>query len=306
MRFIISATNYERLGYVSAVLAFTTWGMYPLFFKQLSDFGVVEILSHRVVWSFVILVIGFITRSHLRTVLGQIRAPGRFRNVLLSTIFISINWYCFIYAVSTDRVLEASLGYFLIPVVNTVFGMIFFGERLNGLKVLAATVAFGGIAAAFMVAEIVPFISVCIALTFSIYGLMRKRSELDSATGLFFETLLLCPFAVAFLFISDTVLFPSAVDAGLLVFSGVITLLPLFAMVVAARRIEFNTLGFLQYITPIGHFLIAVFVYEENISLGYGLAFTTTWIAIALYLCGFACSRNNHSSTAIPSKTRFF
>ena len=287
MRFIFSEISHKQIGYVSAVLAFTTWGMYPLFFKQLSDFGVVEILSHRVVWSFVIFLIGFSVMSHLRTALYQMRSPKHFGSVLLSTTFISINWYCFIYAVNAGHVLEASLGYFLIPVVNTVFGMVFFGERLNWLKVLATTVAFGGIVAAFMVAEIIPFISICIALSFGAYGLMRKRSELDSATGLFLETLLLCPFAMAFLLIADTTPLSGAVDAGLLVFSGVITLLPLFAMVVAARRIEFNTLGFLQYITPIGHFLIAVFVYEENISLGYGLAFTTTWIAIALYLLGY-------------------
>lgn len=287
--------NHERLGYASAVLAFATWGIYPLFFKQLSRFGVIEILSHRVVWSFVILLIGFIALSHLRSALRQIRAPGCFASVLLSTLFISINWYCFIYAVSAGRVLEASLGYFLIPVVNTIFGIVFFGERLNRLKTIAVAISCAGIVVAFMVAEIAPFIPVCIALSFGAYVLMRKRSALDSATGLFFETLLLCPFAMVFLLIADTTPLSATVDTGLLVFSGVITLLPLFAMVVAARRIEFNTLGFLQYITPIGHFLIAVFVYEETISLGYGLAFATTWIAIALYVFGFASVSKKHA-----------
>ena len=277
----------KQIGYASALVAFATWGVYPLFFKQLGGFGVVEILAHRVVWSFVILFIIFAAASRLRAALGEMRAPGCFAEVLPATVFMSINWGCFIYAVNSDRVLEASLGYFLIPVVNTIFGMVFFGESLNRLKIAAAVVSCGGIVAVFIVAEIVPVISLCIALSFGAYGLMRKRSRLDSATGLFLETLVLCPFALAFLFIAGASLTSlGALDAGLLVFSGVMTLVPLFAMVTAARRIEFNMLGFLQYITPIGHFLIAVLVYDETVSLGYGLAFATTWTAIALYSIG--------------------
>ena len=282
-----STTNDERIGCASAVLAFATWGLYPLFFKQLAHFGVGEILSHRIIWSLVILMIGFVAMSRVRIALSQIRAPGCFTGVLLATIFMSINWYCFIYAVNSGRVLEASLGYFLIPVVNTIFGVIFFGEHLNRLKITAAAVSCGGIAVAFIVAEIVPVISLSIALSFGAYGMMRKRSPLDSATGLFFETLVLCPFALVFLLVTDaTITTLGAFDAGLLFFSGIITLVPLFAMVAAARRIQFNTLGFLQYITPIGHFLIAVLIYEEKVSLGYGLAFATTWLAIALFLFG--------------------
>ncbi len=294
MVFTFSKMNDERIGYASAILAFSTWGVYPLFFKQLGGFGVVEILAHRVVWSFVILFIIFAAASRLRVVLREMRAPGCFAEVLPATVFMSINWGCFIYAVNSDRVLEASLGYFLIPVVNTIFGMVFFGESLNRLKIAAAVVSCGGIVMVFIIAEIVPLISLCIALSFGAYGLMRKRSRLDSATGLFLETLVLCPFALAFLFIAGVAVTSlGALDAGLLIFSGVMTLVPLFAMVTAARRIKFNMLGFLQYITPIGHFLIAVLIYEEDVGFGYGLAFTTTWIAIALYIFGLMRSMPN-------------
>lgn len=287
MIFTLSATHDERIGYASAVMAFLTWGIYPLFFKQLAGFGVIEILSHRILWSCVILLIVFSVMSRLRAALCLMRAPGYFGEVLPATICMSINWYCFIYAVDAGRVLEASLGYFLIPVVNAIFGVFFFGERLNRMKIAAVSVSCGGIVAAFIVAEIAPLISVCIALSFGAYGLMRKRSRLDSATGLFLETLLLCPFALAFLFIAGTnITVLGAGDGGLLVFSGMITLVPLFTMVAAAKRIEFNALGFLQYITPIGHFLIAVLVYEEDISTGHAIAFATTWIAIALYMLG--------------------
>lgn len=289
MTFAFPASDDKRIGYASAVLAFATWGIYPLFFKQLAHFGAIEILAHRILWSFVILLIGFIAMSRLRGALCRLREPGCFAGVLLATVFMSVNWYCFIYAVNSDRVLEASLGYFLIPVVNAIFGMTFFNERLNRLKIAATVISCGGIVAAFIAADIVPLISLSIALSFGAYGLMRKRSSLDSATGLFLETLVLCPFALAFLSVwGGRVILPSALDAGLLFFSGVITLIPLFFMVAAARRIEFNTLGFLQYITPIGHFGIAVLIYDEVVSLGYGIAFATTWLAIALYALGWA------------------
>lgn len=297
-----SARSDEQLGYASAVLAFTTWGLYPLFFKQLSRFGVIEILAHRILWSCVIFLVCLTLMSRLRGALRELYAPGRLREVVIATLLLTTNWFCFIYAVNTNRVLEASLGYFLIPVVNSIFGVVFFGENLNWLKIAATAVSFSGIVAVFIIAGIVPIISVTIALCFGAYGLMRKRSRLDSATGLFLETLVLCPFALGFILIAGTrIASLHAIDFTLLFCSGIITLVPLFAMVVAARRIEFNTLGFMQYITPIGHFLIAVLVYNEQISFGYGFAFATTWLAIALYLFGLTRPRAVKSPRRVAS-----
>ena len=288
MMIAFPALKDKQLGYASAALAFATWGIYPLFFKQLAHFGVVEILAHRIIWSFTILLLLFAAMSRLRGALRRLRERGCFTGVLASTVFMSVNWFCFIYAVNTGRVLEASLGYFLIPVVNAIFGRLVFNEHLNRLKVTGVMISCGGLIAAFIADQIVPVISLCIALSFDAYGLMRKRSPLDSATGLFIETLILCPPALAFLLLSGgRIIPPGAIDAGWLVGSGVLTLIPLFAMVAAARRIEFNTLGFLQYITPIGHFLIAVLVYKEAVSIGYAIAFATTWLAIALYTLGW-------------------
>lgn len=282
--------NDQRIGFASAIFAAATWGAYPLFFKQLAVFGAAEIVAHRILWSFIILLLIFIAMSRLRIALRMACAPGRIIGVFFATVFLSINWYCFIYAINTERVLEASLGYFLLPVVNTIFGVVFFAERLNHLKIAATVIACCGIITAFVVAGVLPIISIILALSFGAYGILRKRSELDSASGLFLETLVLCPFALAFLFIPGTpttaLSAMAAIDAGWLILSGVITLLPLFTMVVAARRIEYNALGFVQYLTPIGHFLIAVLVYEENISMGYAIAFATAWLAILLYLVG--------------------
>ncbi len=278
----------ERLGYVSAVVAFSAWGVYPLFFKQLAGFGAAEVLAHRILWSFVILLAAFAATSRLQHAWRAMWAPGCLKHALLSAGFLSINWYCFIVAVNTGRVLESSLGYFLLPVVSMIFGALFFGEYLNRLKIAAMVVAGGGFVAAFLIDDIVPIIPITLAVTFGAYGMLRKQSRLDSATGLFVETLALCPFAVVFLVLGGAWFPRGAVDFGLLFSAGLITLLPLFTMVIAARRIQLNTLGFLQYITPIGHFLIAWLIYNENISGGQRLVFATTWVAIALYSLGLA------------------
>ncbi|MGI9310773.1 MAG: EamA family transporter RarD [bacterium] len=289
-------TTNQRIGYLSAVLAFAAWGFYPLFFKQLAGFDIADVVAHRILWSFVLLLIGFVATSRLRQALRYLRELRCLRNVALSTVLLSINWACFVHAINTDRVLESSLGYFLLPVVNAIFGVVFFKERLNRLKTAAVVVAGGGMAMVFIVAEIVPLLSLALALSFGAYGMMRKRSDLDSATGLFLETLALCPFALAYVLLAGADMTSrGASGAVLLMLSGAVTIFPLFAMVIAARRIEFNVLGFLQYLTPIGHFLIAVLVYDEAISLGYGLAFATTWVAIALYSAGLIGSRKTES-----------
>ncbi len=279
-----SANSDTGTGIAAAVIAFLTWGLYPLFFKSLASVASVEILAHRIVWSCAILALGFLLIPSVRRGLA---ALTRRRNIGIGTAsaaLISINWFCFIHAVTTDRILEASLGYFLIPVVNALFGAIFMGEVLNPAKKLAVAVAFSGIALVFVISGIVPVIALSIALSFGTYGMVRKLSPLDSPSGLFLETLLLSPVALIYLALSGVPMTAQPVHiAVLLVLAGVMTLIPLLSMVIAARRLEYATLGFLQYLTPITQF---------------ALAFGTVMLAVPIFLYGSLSARRLPPATS--------
>ncbi|MEO9515232.1 MAG: EamA family transporter RarD [Paracoccaceae bacterium] len=284
---------------MAAVIAFLTWGLYPLFFKLLSSVAPIEILAHRVLWSCIILAAGFLLTLGPR---ASLRAFGNRRNIgiaLVSASLISVNWFCFIYAVTNDQILEASLGYFLIPVVNALFGALFLGEALNAAKRLAVAVAFSGIAVVFLISGAVPVIALSIALSFGSYGMVRKLSPLDSPTGLFLETLLLGPAALGYIALFGVPLGaqPSPI-AVLLMLAGVMTLIPLLSMVIAARRLEYATLGFLQYLTPVTQFVIAVGLFDEPITLERLIAFGTVMLAVPIFLYG---SLTEHRLTVAPT-----
>lgn len=274
-------------GYAAAVIAFMTWGLYPLFFKQLGSVASAEILAHRILWSCAILLTVFVLIPAARRNLSALRNPRNLVIRLISAALISINWFCFIHAVNTDRILEASLGYFLIPVVNALLGAIFLGETLHGAKKLAVFVAFTGIASIFFISGTVPVIALAIAISFGSYGLVRKVSPLDSSSGLFLETILLSPIALVYLQLCGVPLvqYPPEVIV-FLVLAGVMTLIPLLCMVVAARLLEYTTLGFLQYLTPATQFTIAVAIYKEPISPEQTIAFGTVTVAVILYVYG--------------------
>lgn len=293
----MSPTNSDTgTGIAAAVIAFLTWGLYPLFFKSLTSVASVEILAHRVLWSCIFLALGTLLTPSIRR---GLRAVCRVRNIgigIASAGLISINWFCFIHAVTSDRILEASLGYFLIPVVNALFGGLFMGEVLNPAKKLAVGVAFSGIVMVFLVSGIVPVIALSIALSFGSYGIVRKLSPLDSPSGLFLETLLLSPVALIYLYLHGAPMTAhSAEIVVLLVLAGVMTLIPLLSMVVAARRLEYATLGFLQYLTPVTQFMIAVSIYGEPITPARAMAFGTVVIAVPIFLYGSLSEQRRRS-----------
>lgn len=282
-----SMPSESRKGLGAALIAFGTWALYPLFYKQLTHLAPGEVMAHRVIWSCVLLWIGMIGMRALRQAawdFADVRVLGQ---VALATVFISVNWFTFIYAVSTERIMEASLGYFLNPVVTAMLGVLFLGERPDALRSAAIFVAAAGMIGTFIVAGVLPVISLVLAFSFGFYSLLRKRSRLDSKAGLFFETLLVTPFALAWLSRNGS---PAdslaAADWAWLVTAGAVTIVPLLAVVYAARRIELGTLGFLQYLAPTGHLLIAVFIYHEPIDEARGLAFATTLVAVALFSAG--------------------
>ena len=277
----------RTLGHLAATLAFVVWGFFPLFFKRLDALPPGEILAWRIVCAFATLVPLMLLVPGPRVVARRLGALRRWWPVPVATVLIAVNWLVFIHAVTSEQVLEGSLGYFLTPTVNSLLGVLFFGERPDRWRLAAIAVAALGMLAAFVVAGAAPAIPIALALTWGLYGAMRKTVELDSATGLLVECALLAPLAVGYLLLAGTP--PSALDRDTLVWlslSGALTLLPLYAVVVGARRIEMGTLGMFQYITPTLQLGFAVTLFGETLDPGRGVALGATLAAVALWLVG--------------------
>jgi chloramphenicol-sensitive protein RarD len=259
------------------------WGLVPLYFKLVSEVAPTEVVAQRIVWSFVLLAI-------VITVLGRWREVGPAlcnRSVMFtlatSTVLLGLNWFVYIYAVSTNQVVEASVGYFLNPLVNVVIGVVILKEHLRRWQAASVVLAAAGV---FLLG--VPWIAVALALSFAFYGLLRKQVAADGLLGLFIETLLLTPAALAFVLYlhsqgATAFVLENPAMCLTLAASGVVTCVPLLLFAAAARRLRFATLGFLQYIAPTIQFLIAVFVFREPLSTVKVASLSLIWIAIAIY-----------------------
>jgi len=277
-----------RKGVWSGVLAYGLWGAFPLYFKAVAEVPAVEVLAHRILWSFLVLTaLVAVTRRAF-----AVRAIFSDRRTVLmlvgSTLLIAANWLLFITSVNTGRVIESSLGYFINPLVNVLLGCAFLSEKLRGPQRASLLLAGAGVALLIGLHGKVPWISVALAVTFAFYALLRKLAPVESLAGLTFETGLLMPIALGF------VAWGAATGGGafltgsarldrLLPLAGVITATPLLLFGVAARRVRLTTLGFLQYLTPTGHFLLAVFAFGEPFGRGDLAAFLLIWSGLAIY-----------------------
>ncbi len=279
-----------RAGVAFGTAAYVWWGLCALYFKALAVAGVppVQVLAHRIGWSFVLLVliVAWTRRfAELRAVLRQPRVLGR---LCLTTLLIANNWGIFIYAVTTGELLQASLGYFINPLLNVLLGVVFLRERLRPtqtLAVLLATVAVG-----WMVMRYgqVPWIALILAASFGFYGLIRKTAPVGPILGLTIETGLLAPAAVVYLLYCDQQGSGCFLHGGflldlLLASAGLITALPLIWFTAAAKRLRYATLGFLQYLAPTGQFLLAVLAFGEPFTRQHAVTFGLIWIALAIY-----------------------
>ena len=277
-----------RKGAWSGILAYGLWGLFPLYFKTIATVPAVEILAHRVLWSFLVLApLVAVTRrgDEIRTIFADRRTALM---LLGSTLMIATNWLLFIVSVNTGRVIESSLGYFINPLVNVLLGYLFLSERLRGPQRASLLLAGAGVALLVGVHGTVPWISVVLAVTFAFYALLRKMAPVESLAGLTFETGILAPMALCYIawgavsgdgsFLTGMVRFDR-----LLPLAGIITAVPLLLFGVAARRVRLTTLGFLQYVTPTGHFLLAVFVFGEPFGKGDLAAFLMIWGGLAIY-----------------------
>ena len=265
--------------------AFLWWGIAPLYFKAVKQVPSLEILAHRVVWSVALLVVIVAAMGRLRDLRPAVR--GRLHMYVATTALVSVNWLLFIWAVNNDHVLEASLGYFINPLVSVVLGVSVLGERLNDRQKAAVGLAAIGVLILVVRAGVFPWISLALALTFAFYGLLRKRAQIDPFIGLLVETALLAPIAIAFLVFLESRgegFFASSTPMSLmLIAAGPVTSVPLVLFAAGVRRLPLSMIGLLQYLAPTGQFLLAVLAFGEPFTAAHVATFSCIWTSLAIY-----------------------
>jgi len=282
------ARTSSIIGVLCGAGAFVLWGIFPIYFKMVAEVPATEVLAHRIVWSMVF-VGGLITIRRRWSAVGAALANRRLlATLVLSASVVSLNWVVFIWAVGEGRILGASLGYYINPLVSVVLGVVALGERLRPIQWTAVGLAVIAVGWQIVGYGTVPWVALTLAVSFGFYGLIRKVAKVDAFTGMFVETLVLSPLAVGY------IVFLTVVGGGvfgrlglqmdaLLVLAGVITPLPLMLFVAGAQRIRLSTIGLLQYIAPTGQFLLAVFLYDEPFTRDNLVTFALIWLALALY-----------------------
>lgn len=274
-----------RGGVAYALVAYLIWGLLPIFWKQLQALPAGDLVAHRIVWSFALVLVLMLALGLLPEVQRALRDPRARRAMLLSTVLISCNWFLFIWAVNSERVLSASLGYYMNPILNVVLGRLVLGEKLRPLQLGAVGLAALGVLNLAVAQGGAPWISLVLAGTFGLYGLVRKTAPVDSMTGLGIETGMLVVPALGYLLLGPGLLPAVPLGTQLLLLScGAATAVPLLCFAAAARRMPYSTLGILQYVAPTLQFLCAVVVYDEPFTQVHALTFGLIWIAVAVYV----------------------
>ena len=268
--------------------AYLCWGFMPLFFKQLGGVPSLEIISHRVIWAVPLLIVIMAFRRQLREYWNAISSWGTLRWMLVSAVLMSSNWLLYVWAVNSGQILAASLGYFLNPLLNILLGTLFLGEKLNRTQWVAVGIAAAGVAVLAGGALGTLWISLTLAFSFAIYGLIRKMAPVGSVPGLAVETSLLLPFSVAAVFYfaeqpAHTGFGSDTRTSLFLLAGGVVTAVPLLLFATAARKLPYSVMGFIQYIGPTIQFLLGVFLYGEALSGPRLICFVLIWAALAIF-----------------------
>jgi chloramphenicol-sensitive protein RarD len=272
-----------QTGLAYALAAYAWWGFMPLYFKLVARVPPVMVLAHRVVWSFLLLgalVTGLSRWEELRAILRQRRTLAL---LAASTLLLAGNWGTFIYAVETNQVLQASLGYFIVPLATAALGFGVLKEHLRRWQRVALLLAAAGVIVLTYVVGHLPWIALVIACSWSGYSLVRKVAIVTPLVGVTIETALLLPLAVIYLLATIRTAPLTRHDYAMLALSGPVTAIPLLFFTAAARRLRLATIGFLQYVTPTGHFLLAVLAFDEKFHGTHAFGFALIWSALIVY-----------------------
>jgi chloramphenicol-sensitive protein RarD len=274
-------------GAMYAVLAYSAWGLLPIYWKLFGQFSAIAVVSHRILWS-IIFLLSLLLLQKRRAEFSQLWHSPRYLWILLMTAgMLAFNWGLYIYGVNTDRVVEASLGYYINPLVNVLLGCVFLKERLRWVQGLAVVLATLGVTNLVWYLGQVPWIALGLAVSFGCYGLLRKTIPVTPLVGLAMETALIAPIAVIILLAQSlngvSVWGTNVTMTLLLMSSGILTSMPLLWFNNAAKRLHLSTLGFFQYIAPSVGLILGVLVYHEPFTHTHLVTFSLIWLAILTY-----------------------
>jgi chloramphenicol-sensitive protein RarD len=275
-------------GVLYAAMAFIIWGLSPIYWKAMQQVPALEIVTHRVVWSFLFFIGLTFAQRRWDEFQRALKTPRTLLILGLTTLLVSCNWLVYIWAVNAGYMLQASLGYYINPLVNVLLGMLFLKERLRRPQALAVLLAFTAVIFRTVSLGELPWIALILSFTFGFYGLIRKVAPVSSLVGLAVETLLLIGPGIVYLVYLESREIGALFHGGwvldlLLIGTGVLTAVPLLFFNLGARRINLSTLGLMQYIAPSGMFLLAVLAYGEPFSMLQAWTFILIWTALALY-----------------------
>lgn len=281
------AVNPQR-GYILGLSAYTVWGLFPLYFKAIAQVPSVEIIVHRVLWSALFGSLLLMVWKHPGWWRELRENPKRLAVLAFSGSLIAGNWLVYVWAVNNGRMLEASLGYYINPLVNVLLGMLVLGERLRRMQWIAVALAAAGVTQQLWQVGSLPWVSLALAATFAVYGLVRKKAPVAALPGLVVETWILVPIAVGWLLLnpmaySSQAQFWTTSQAIWLAAAGPVTLLPLICFNAAARHLPYTTLGFLQYIAPTLVLALAVLVFDEHLAPSTLVTFGFIWAGLTIY-----------------------
>ncbi|UTH14823.1 EamA family transporter RarD [Macrococcus equipercicus] len=282
----------QQKGIIFAATSYLLWGILPFYWRLIGGIGAYEILAHRIIWSFVFMVIlivalGKTTALKVQT-LQLLTNKKTAISLFVAGVVIAFNWGLFIWAVANHHVLQASLGYYINPLMSILLGMIFMKERFSRVEWTAIILAaLGVLYMALSIGEI-PYISLLLAVSFALYGLIKKNVKMDAMFTILLECLATLPFALAGIWYLKAVgmsSFGYNKDSGILLFSGILTAIPLILFTAGARRIPLSLIGFLQYIAPTLMFIQGVFLYNEAFSMTHLVTFACIWLGLIIYSC---------------------
>lgn len=274
-------------GLLTVLSAFLIWGCFPLYFKELIEYDAIEIIVHRVVWTFVVLLgITIITRR-FRWIDQIKKQPKWLFLTFLASVLIATNWLVYVWAVTHDQVLEASLGYFIHPLVGVLFSMLIFKEKLRLMQKLAVLLAAAAVGIQIVWMGGLPWVSMLLPLSWGLYGVIQRQTPFDALDGLFLETALLVPISLIWLqfshVASSSMAFWVSSEIWLLMLAGPVTLVPLLLYNISTKLVQFNTLSFLNYLTPSLIFLLAIFYYHEPFDTKRLLVFVLIWVGLLMF-----------------------
>ena len=281
--------NEQKKGIMLGISAYVLWGIIPLYWKLVPEVDALDILCYRILWSFLFMGMYIVVSKRwspfIKETQSILKDCKKTVGIIVAAVLISINWFTFIYSVGQGRVTEASLGYYMNPLVIVLLGTVILKEKLSRAGVVACLLALTGVLLLTIQTGVVPYASLIMAFSFSFYGLIKKRIDISSYTGLTLETLVILPVALIYLLAFSQQGFMNYMTSTnlLLVGAGVVTAIPLLLFAEAAKRISYIIVGFIQYINPTIMLLFAVFLFHEPYTMAQFAAFSFIWLGIAVF-----------------------